>query len=199
MPRVGINRVAISHLDDAAEIKNQYAMGNLPDYREVVADEDQRHARPCLQIDNEIDNLPLHRDIERAHRFVADNEFGIDDHGARDSDTLVLAAREFVRVSVDPAGIEADLFHEFTDSRLSVLACGRWPKRPQGFADGFSDRSAWIEARERILAVHLQVLAQFSELVCAPAFHFLAQPEDRSLIFWQQLQNGTGERGFSGT
>jgi hypothetical protein len=50
----------------------------------------------------EVDHLRLHRDIQRADRFVADNEARFDGEGAGDADALALAAAEFVRVTVPP-------------------------------------------------------------------------------------------------
>ncbi len=65
--------------------------------RQVVADEQQREAELGAQIGQQLHDLRLDRDVERADRLVGDEEIGAGRKRARDADALALAAGEFVR------------------------------------------------------------------------------------------------------
>ena len=64
---------------------------------EVVGDEDVGDAELALQALQQVDDLRLHRDVERRDRLVADDQRGLDRERAGDRDALALAARELVR------------------------------------------------------------------------------------------------------
>ena len=117
MARILVDRLAVGEFHDAAEIEHHHAMRNLAHDGQVVADEDHRHAEIGLQLHDQVDDLRLDGNVERADGLVADDELGLDDHGARDADALVLAAGEFVRIAVDPAGLQADLLHDLAHAR----------------------------------------------------------------------------------
>ena len=46
----------------------------LVDHREVVADEEVGDAEAVLQVLQQVQHLGLHRDVERAHRLVGDDQ-----------------------------------------------------------------------------------------------------------------------------
>src|SRR5690242_18961021 len=73
MTSVAIDRVAIGELDDASQIQHQNLMRDLANDSEIVANKDEGHARSGLQIEDQINDLPLHRDIKRADGFVAND------------------------------------------------------------------------------------------------------------------------------
>jgi hypothetical protein len=85
-------------LDEAAEIHHADAVAHhVPHDREVVADEQVGQPELALQVLHQVQDLRLHRDVERRGRLVADQELGVGGQRARDRDALALAAREFVR------------------------------------------------------------------------------------------------------
>ena len=88
---------ALGDLDNAAEIHHADAARHVPDHGEVVADEEIGEAELVLQVAHQIEDLRLHRDIERRGRLVADDELGFRGQRARDRDPLPLAAGKFVR------------------------------------------------------------------------------------------------------
>ena len=53
-------------LDDLAEIHHRHAVGDVLDDREVVRDEQVGEPAIALQILQQVDDLRLHRDVERA-------------------------------------------------------------------------------------------------------------------------------------
>jgi hypothetical protein len=69
-------------------------MADVFHHREIVRDEQIRHAPLLLQIAQQIDDLRLHRNVQRAHRLVADDQFRFHRQRARDADALALAAAE---------------------------------------------------------------------------------------------------------
>ncbi len=77
------------------------------DDREVVADEQQRQAELVLQIGQQVDDLRLHRHVERRDRLVADDQVGARRQRARDADALALPAGELVRIAADRVARQA--------------------------------------------------------------------------------------------
>ena len=63
----------------------------------------------CCSSTQQVQDLRLDRDVERADRLVADDQLGPQRERARDADALALAARELVRVAADRARLQADL------------------------------------------------------------------------------------------
>ena len=69
---------------------------------EIVRDHDDRHVVLVLQALHQSQDLRLRRDVERRRRLVGDQEVGVVDQRHRDHHALAHAARELVRVVVDP-------------------------------------------------------------------------------------------------
>ncbi len=65
-----------------------------------------------LQIVQQVEDLRLDRDVERRHRLVADDQFGVDGERPCDADALPLAAGEFMRVTLHGVRVERDLLHQ---------------------------------------------------------------------------------------
>src|SRR5882757_614495 len=78
-PRVGMPGIAEealrrSDLDDAAQIHHRDTVGDVLDDLQVVADEEIGQVQPALQVEQEIEDLAAHRDIERRRRLVEDDD-----------------------------------------------------------------------------------------------------------------------------
>ena len=69
-----------------------------PHHVQVVRDHEQAHPALALEIEEEVQDLGLHRDVERRGRLVADHELGIERERPGDPDPLALPARELGRV-----------------------------------------------------------------------------------------------------
>ena len=65
-----------------------------------------RQAEPIPDRCEEVENLRLHRDVERRYRFVGHQDFGVEGQRPRDADPLALAAGELVRKTLRHAGVE---------------------------------------------------------------------------------------------
>ena len=87
-----------------------------------MADEHHRHAELGLQILQQINHLRLNGHIQRRYGLIADDQLGPIDHGARNAHTLVLTARQLMRIAIDQLLIQADFFHHFGHPQLAFTA-----------------------------------------------------------------------------
>ena len=118
-------------------------MADVLDDREVVRDEEVGEAELRLQVHEQVDDLRLHRDVERRDGLVADDDPGLDRERARDAEALALAAGEFVRVLAHLVGPQADAREQPRDAlgplfarRDGVVAqAARRRSRPRSCAD----------------------------------------------------------------
>ena len=92
----------------------------MPHHGEIVADEEIGQPEPLLQVAHQIEDLRLHRDVERAGRLVADQELRLARQGAGDGDALPLAAGEFVRVLLAVGRRKSDLREQLADPVADV-------------------------------------------------------------------------------
>ncbi len=86
--------VGLVHLDDAAEIHHGNGACHMLDHGEVVADEDVGEVEVAPELGQQVEDLRLHGDIERAGRFVADDDLRLDDERAGNRHPLALSARK---------------------------------------------------------------------------------------------------------
>ena len=141
-----VERLRVADLDDAAEVHDRDPVGDLADHREVVRDEDVGEVELALEVLEQVEDLRLHRDVERRHRLVADDQLRLQRERARDADPLALAARELVRVAVVVLRAEARRASSSSWTRcfasFSVwwIANGSpmiWPTLLRGFSDEY--------------------------------------------------------------
>ena len=98
-------------------------VGRLGDDAEIVGDHDHGRAELLLHALDEREDLRLGRDVERGRRLVGDDQVGVVDQRHRDHHALAHAARELVRVVVDPAlgARDADRLQELERPRVRLL------------------------------------------------------------------------------
>src|SRR6185295_12722183 len=140
------------------------AVGDVVDYREIVADEHQREAELLLQILEQVQNLRLDRHVERRDRFVADHHVGPEREGTRDADALALAAREGVRVAAELPAVEADHLHQLAD-HLAAIGVVADAVDDQRLDQDVVDGHARIERAERVLEDELELAAEAVQLL----------------------------------
>ena len=147
--RAALDHLAAAHDDDLARQR--------PDDLEIVRNEQIGERAALLQVAQQVDDLRLHRHVERRGRLVEDDEFGIERHRAGDGDALALAAGEFVRVAVHAGGIDAGVGERAGD-RLAALG-GVEPRllRDQSLFDDLGDRQPRRQRAERVLEDDLHV------------------------------------------
>ena len=111
----GEDRLAGARLDDASQIHDRDPVADVADHAEVMADEHVGQAELALHRPEQVQDLRLHRDVERRGRLVREDQRGPQDDRARDRRPLALAARQLVRVAVDEAGAEPDQLQGLAD------------------------------------------------------------------------------------
>ena len=178
MQRTLEERLRVRDLDDAAEVHHAHAGRDVRDHREVVRDEEVGEPVLALQVLHEVEDLRLHRHVERARGLVAHEELGIRGERAGDRDALPLAAREFVRVFLAVERREAHVGEELAHASGDR----RGPLDQAVGADRLGDDAlhapARIEARVRVLEDHLEPPAQLQHLVRVRGAEVLAVEHD---------------------
>jgi hypothetical protein len=169
-----------AHLHDAAEVHDRDAVAHVPDDAQVVRDEQVAHRELVLQSLEQVQDLRLHRHVERARRLVAHDEVRSHRERPRDRDALALAARELVRVSRHRLAAEPDLGEHLLD-RLGLLALVlREPERRDPLGHDLAHRHARVQGRVRVLEDDLHAPAQRSERALGQPRDLLAVEEDAS-------------------
>src|ERR1700675_3327718 len=149
--RRGIKLAGWRGLDDAPEIHDGNALADMLDHRQIMGNKEISEPEFLLQVLQQIDDLGLDRNIQRRHRLIADDQFGLDRERACDADALALTAGEFVRMAADMIRLQADGLEQIHDALFELLPGFRQFVNDQGFADDRADAHARIERRIRIL------------------------------------------------
>jgi hypothetical protein len=151
-------------LDQAAEIHDADPRRHVAHDREVVADEQVGKPELLLEVAHQVEDLRLHRYVERRGRLVADDELRLRRQRTGDGDALTLAAGEFVRILSAVSRVEPDQAQKLADARCAITARSDHAERVERLGDDVLDAPAWIEARERVLKDHLDAPAQLLPL-----------------------------------
>ena len=91
-------RVDVAALDRPTGVHHLHPVDDAGDDTEIVGDEHDRRAQLVLDALHDLEDLRLHRHVERRRRLVGDQHFGLVGDGHRDHHALAHAARELVRV-----------------------------------------------------------------------------------------------------
>ena len=113
------------HLHDLSQIHHGHAAADVLDEPQIVRDEEIGELQLLLQIHQQVDDLRLHRDVERRHRLVENHERRVERERPRQADALALAAAELVRVALEVRGIEADQMKQLGDARPPLARASR--------------------------------------------------------------------------
>ena len=149
-----------SALDDPARVHHHDAVGDVGDDPQVVGDEDDRRAEVGLEPPDQLEDLGLDRDVERRRRLVGDQEVGVARERHRDHHPLAHAARELVRVVVDPLLRVGDADGaEQLDRPVAGLRLGAALVRADLLGDLPADPVDRVERGHRVLEDHRDLCA----------------------------------------
>ena len=95
-------------LHDAAHVHHRGAGRKVADDRQVMADEQVRQPEPLLQVAQEVDDLALHRHIERAHWLVEDQKLRVRPRWRMVSSRCAAAGPLRIRAGIDQGSYLAD-------------------------------------------------------------------------------------------
>ena len=102
--------------------------------RQVVGHEQVGEPELVLEVVEQVDDLRLHRDVERGHRLVEHDQARLERQRASDADALALAAGELVRVAVDVLGVEPHALEQLAHA-VARRSCPVDAVQPQRQAD----------------------------------------------------------------
>ena len=116
--------IDVAGLDDLAGIHDVDPVAELGDDAEMVRDDDDDAVEVAAQLAQQMDDLRLHRHVERGGRLVGDQQAGIGEQRGGDGHPLAHAARQLVRIGGHAAvGIgDADALQHGGDQRLASRA-----------------------------------------------------------------------------
>jgi hypothetical protein len=87
-------------LGGPAGVHDHDVVGDVGDHAEVVGDHEQRSMRLLLQLEQQVEDLGLHRGVQRGGGLVGDDHLRRQGHRHGDHGSLAHAAGELVRVVV---------------------------------------------------------------------------------------------------
>ena len=148
-------RLRRARLHHHAEVHDRDDVGDVPDDREVVRDQQQAQREPSREVDEEVRDLRLRGGVERGERLVEDEHRRIGRERARDRDPLPLAAAELMRVAAGRSRGQPDELEQLRD------ACA--PARGEEDVEHIkrvgelrADLAPRVQRRVRVLEDHLQ-------------------------------------------
>ncbi len=151
-----------------------------------------------LQVAHQVEDLRLHRDIERGSRLVADNELGLGCQRAGDRNALALPAGKFVRVLPAIVGMQADQGEKFADAAFYIALALDQVEGADRFGDDGIDPQARIEAGVGILENHLDAAAQMLARLQLPGVaHRNAVDDNFARCRRQQADDHPGDGGLA--
>src|SRR3546814_5710857 len=131
-------------------------------YGEIVADEKVSEAQLALEPLHQVQDLRLHRDVERRGRLVANQELRVAGQSAGDGDALALPAGELVRELRAVRRRQPHLLKQLADARGDRLAVLEQAMGADRLGNDVGDAPARVQAGIGVLEDHLQALAQAS-------------------------------------
>ncbi len=172
-------------LGDAPGIHHHHPVGHFGHHAHVVGDENDRRSMVAAQLQHEIEDLRLHRDIQRRCRLVGDQQRRIAGQRHGDDGALAHAAGKFVGIAVHGSRWvgEADLGEKVH----GALPCRRFRYlvvRHHLFGDLPADGVDRRQRRHRVLEDHGDLVApHMPQLPLRQADQLAALVDDRSLDF----------------
>ena len=89
-----VNGLGVAELDDLSLVHHRDPVRDVTHDRQVVGDEDVRQSELLLQVLHQVHDLCLNRDVERADRFIGNEDFRVGGQRTGDADALSLPAGE---------------------------------------------------------------------------------------------------------
>ena len=163
------------------------------DHRQVMADEDIAEIELAPQLEQQVQDLRLHRHVERRGRLVANHQFGLHHQGSGNRHALALAARQLSRPVVGMARGQPDAF-EHVGRLPAALRRVAQAMNFQWQRDDVGDAAARIQRRIGVLKHRLDALGKFAR----PQFLQIdsaQQHATRSRL--EQAQQQTRQRRFA--
>ena len=183
-------------LHDLAQVHHGDPVGDVPDDRQVVRDEQVGQPELVLQVLQQVDHTGLHRHVQRGHRFVQDQQLRVQRQRPGDTDPLALAAGELVPVTVAVLGVETDELAAVRATRSSISFSSPilWIRNGSATMSLIVQRR--IQRRVGVLEDDLHVPAHRPQVRVRHGGQLLAVEPHRAGRRLVQLQDGPAGGGF---
>ena len=160
MFRFGEDRFAGGLFDDFPGLHHAHTLSDAAHQIEVVADQQQRHAKTLLQGLEQNQNLALHCHVQRRGGFVGDQQLRLARQGHGDHYPLPLATGQLMGIGLEPlfGFLDADQLQQLQNPRLRRVARQALVHQ-QGFADLLFDAVQRVERGHRLLEDHRDPVA----------------------------------------
>jgi hypothetical protein len=137
------------------EVHDRNDVGDVPDDREVVRDQQHAEREPSREIDEEIRDLRLRGRVERREWLVEDKDGWIGGERPGNCDPLSLSAAELVRVASGSRRGKADQIEQLVDACAAIsVRCDVEDVKRVGKLR--ADPSPRVQRRVRVLEDHLE-------------------------------------------
>jgi hypothetical protein len=152
-------------LDDLPQVHDRDPVGQVPDHRQVVADEQVGDLQPLLQVLEQAEDARLDADVQRRHRLVQDQDLRAERQGPGDADPLPLPAGELVRIPARPGRVQVHGLHQ--PGHLGQRGPVAHALHDHRLGDDVPHPAARVQRGVRVLEHDLQVPAQCAEFARA--------------------------------
>ena len=176
-----------TEFDQPSAPQHGNAVRDAPDDGQIVADEQQAQPAFPLNVEQQLQDRRLDRDIQRGSRFIRNDHLGLWGQGAGDGNALTLPAREFMRQAVEHLVRQANPVKQPADL-LPQRRAGQATMDGQRFVNGLAGGETRVEAGEGVLKDHLDTAPGPAQRCTAQAGNVLAI--DQHLPFVIQVQSG---------
>jgi hypothetical protein len=189
--------LCLCHFNDFAQVHHHDPMAEVFDYSQVMRDKKEGDTALLLQILQEVDDLRLDGNVQRANRLITDEQFRFNSQSARDSNSLALTAAEFVRIALSVGRVKADGAEQLGNAGLTggIVLCEAM--NVEGFTDDVFDGHPRIERAVRILKNHLQPSAMPAPFRAMQSGYVAVSKPDLSGGRSDESDNRASERRFA--
>ena len=202
-PRIGMawrgeHRFRRPHLHDAAQIHDRDPVRQMAHQPQVVGNEQQRQAQAVLQFQQQVDDLRLHRHIQRGHRLIRNDQRRFHRQRSRDPYPLTLTAGKLVRA---PRRRIVRQMHEVEQPvhpprnlrpRDNVM-------HRQGFGQAGTHRHPRVQRAERVLENHLDLPVIPSAVSSLHGQHVVIPEADIASVRLVKPDKAACQGGFAAT
>ncbi len=158
--------------------------------------ENHRQMQPLLQLQEQIDHLRLHRNVERRHKLIGNDDVGLDSKRPGNADALALAARKLMRITTRSILRQAHEFQELGDAAGNIGGRSHLVDA-QRLADDLLHRHAWIERAVGVLKDHLDTAVEAAPIACLEMRDVLTFETNSTFIRIEQSHEAACKGGLA--
>ena len=186
---------ATRQLRHLAQVHHGNTRADVLDDAQVVRDEQIGQPQLLLQVHQNVEDLRLHRDVQRRDRLIRHDKLRIQSQRARNTDALALPTGELVWITF---GVEILHIHhtQQIDHALPTFLRRADPMHHKPFHNALTDGHARIERRIRVLEHNLDVATQSLQLAATHREDVPTVEVYFSTGMGDQSQHGTADGRF---